>query len=122
MSEDESEIVVLHANKKSETKMRWDEEVAQPSPWRFKRYVRLGKTCFVSKPGSGKWASMLPIGCKGVSEFMLREVVKGRVGEFYAFNDEWLEKVGAGKKEGLSEDSWPDFLELDMLRPLRTTS
>jgi len=103
------EIVVLHKNQ------------SKSSRWMFKEYVRHGKTCFVNKFEKNNWASPIPDDCPSLNAFILKKIVEGKNECFYLFDDEWLKKKHLDKMI-LEDDSWPDYLEPDMLTRLRTAS
>ena len=41
--------------------------------------------------------------------------------DVYTFSDDWLRKMRIlDSPDGLSENDWPEFVELDMLKPMLT--
>lgn len=89
--------------------------------WRAKTYdVKLGKTCWTCSE-ENRWARLLDSNCANLNAFLLKMAVENV--DVYTFSDDWLKKMRIlDSPDGLSEDDydWPEFVELDMLKPMRT--
>ena len=87
--------------------------------WRAKTYdVRLGKTCWTCSE-ENRWARLLDSSCANLNAFLLKMAVENV--DVYTFSDDWLKKMRIlDSPDGLSEDGWPEFVELDMLKPMKT--